>query len=84
MKKILAMLLTGVMIIGTLSGCGDGTTEVATAGDSNVSAQATDNASDEGTAAGAATWRMRTGSTSSWQVRRVWMFPTMAWYIPSI
>lgn len=27
MKKILAMLLTGVMIIGTLSGCGDGTTE---------------------------------------------------------
>ena len=38
MKKILAMLLTGVMIIGTLSGCGDGTTEVATAGDSNVSA----------------------------------------------
>ena len=25
MKKILAMLLTGVMIIGTLSGCGDGT-----------------------------------------------------------
>ena len=55
MKKILAMLLTGVMIIGTLSGCGDGTTEVATAGDSNVSAQATDNASDEGTAAGADT-----------------------------
>lgn len=47
MKKILAMLLTGVMIIGTLSGCGDGTTEVATAGDSNVSAQETDNASDE-------------------------------------
>lgn len=55
MKKILAMLLTGVMIIGTLSGCGDGTTEVATAGDSNVSAQATDNASDEGAAAGADT-----------------------------
>lgn len=24
------------------------------------------------------------GSTSSWQVRRAWMFPTMAWYIPSI
>ena len=64
MKKILAMLLTGVMIIGTLSGCGDGTTEVATAGDSNVSAQATDNASDEGAAAGADTQVLNLRATS--------------------
>ena len=64
MKKILAMLLTGVMIIGTLSGCGDGTTEVATAGDSNVSAQETDHASDEGAAAGADTQVLNLRATS--------------------
>ena len=64
MKKILAMLLTGVMIIGTLSGCGDGTTEVATAGDSNVSAQTADNASGESAAAGADTQVLNLRATS--------------------
>lgn len=38
MRKAWALLLAGVMVAGTLAGCGgDGTTEVATAGDMNVS-----------------------------------------------
>lgn len=52
MKRLLAMLLAGVMVIGTLAGCGDGTTEVATAGDSNVSNATTDNNSGDSAAAG--------------------------------
>lgn len=53
MKKLLAMLLAGVMVIGTLAGCGDGTAEVATAGDSGVSNATTNNSSGDGAAAGA-------------------------------
>lgn len=42
MKKVLALLLTGVMAFGCLTGCGDGTTEVATAGSNGSVSTATD------------------------------------------
>lgn len=53
MKKVLALLLTGAMAIGCLTGCGDGTTEVATAG-SNGSVSTTTDAGTEASAEGEA------------------------------
>lgn len=52
MKKALALLLAGVMTIGTLTACGDGTTEVATAGDTAASTTTVTTA-DSGDAAAA-------------------------------
>ncbi len=61
MKKLLAMLLAGVMVMGTLAGCGDGTTEVATAGDANTTQTQTAGAD---TAAGGDTQVLNLRATS--------------------
>ncbi|MBQ7839170.1 MAG: hypothetical protein IJ390_01585 [Lachnospiraceae bacterium] len=63
MKKALALLLAGVMTIGTLTACGDGTTEVATAGDAGTVSTATgsgDAAAAESTGADTQVMNVRT------------------------
>ncbi len=70
MKKVWALLLTGVLAAGTLAGCGDGETQLATAGgDGQVtvtteSGSGAGDAGDEGGSAGADTQVMNVRTTS--------------------